>query len=54
MNPSQNIDNLTNKTISWIDQIFGFMKQYSGILVYGVVALMIAKMAKFKITLGGK
>jgi hypothetical protein len=51
---NNNIDNLTNKTISWVDQIFGFMQQYSNILVYGVVALMVAKLAKFKISLGGK
>lgn len=55
MNPDQsNINALTNKSISWIDQIFGFMGQYSSLLVYGVLAMMIAKMAKFKVTLGGK
>ncbi len=48
------IDNLTNKTISWVDQGFSFFNKYSSLLVYGVVAMMIAKMAKFKINLGGK
>lgn len=46
------IDNLTNKTISWIDQVFIFVNKYSNLIVYGVVAMMIAKMAKFKINIG--
>lgn len=46
------IDNLTNKTISWIDQVFSFANRYSDLIVYGVVAMMIAKMAKFKVNIG--
>lgn len=51
---NNNVDLLTNKTISWVDQVFGFANKYSNLIVYGVVAMMIAKLAKFKITLGGK
>jgi hypothetical protein len=48
------IDNLTNKTISWVDQGFSFFNKYSSLLVYGVVAMMMAKLMKFNIKMGGK
>lgn len=48
------IDNLTSKTISWVDQGFTFFNKYSSLLVYGVVAMMIAKMAKFKFNIDWK
>ena len=48
------IDNLTSKTISWVDQGFAFFNKYSSLLVYGVVAMMIAKFAKVNVKLGGK
>lgn len=46
------IDNLTNKTISWVDQGFSFFNKYSNLLVYGVVAMMIAKFAKVNVRVG--
>jgi hypothetical protein len=46
------IDQLTSKVIGWIDQIFTFGNKYSDLLIYGVIAMMIAKMAKFKIKIG--
>lgn len=46
------IDNLTNKTIGWIDQVFSFVNRYSNLIVYGVVAMMVAKMAKFNFKIG--
>lgn len=46
------IDNLTNKIISWIDQMFSFAGKYSNLLIYGVVAMMIAKMMKVKLNIG--
>lgn len=48
------IDNLTNKTISWVDQGFAFFNKYSSLLVYGVVAMMVAKLMKINLKLGGK
>jgi hypothetical protein len=47
------LNNLTNKTIGWVDQIFGWAGQYSNLLIYGVVAMMVAKLAKLKINIGG-
>jgi hypothetical protein len=46
------IDNLTSKTISWVDQGFAFFNKYSSLLVYGVVAMMIAKFAKVNLRIG--
>jgi hypothetical protein len=46
------IDNLTSKTISWVDQGFSFFNKYSSLLVYGVVAMMIAKFAKVNLRIG--
>lgn len=46
------IDNLTNKTIGWIDQVFSFANKYSNLLIYGVVAMMIAKMMKINLRVG--
>jgi hypothetical protein len=46
------IDQLTSKVIGWIDQIFSFANKYSDLLIYGVIAMMIAKMAKFKVKIG--
>lgn len=46
------IDNLTNKTIGWVDQVFSWANQYSNLLIYGVVAMMIAKMMKINLKLG--
>lgn len=48
------IDTITNKTISWVDQGFSFFNKYSSLLVYGVVAMMVAKMVKVNLKLGGK
>lgn len=46
------IDTIMQKVISWIDQVFSFANRYSDLIVYGVVAMMIAKVAKFKINIG--
>jgi hypothetical protein len=46
------IDTITNKTISWVDQIFGFANKYSNLLIYGVVAMMVAKMLKVNLKVG--
>lgn len=46
------IDQLTGKTISWIDQVFAFFNKYSNLLVYGVVAMMVAKMMKVNLRIG--
>lgn len=46
------VDNLTNKIIAWLDQIFTWANQYSNLLIYGVVAMMVAKMLKVKLNLG--
>lgn len=55
MNPnSNNIDNLTNNTISWIGQLFNFGNAYSSLLVWGVFAIMVSKLVKFKVNFGGK
>lgn len=51
---NDNINLLTQKTVGWVDQVFGFASQYSSLIVYGVVAMMVAKLAKFKISIGGK
>lgn len=48
-----NIDNLTNSTISWIGQIFSFGNAYSSLLVWGVFAVMFSKLVKFKVNFGG-
>jgi hypothetical protein len=48
------IDTMMGKTVSWIDQIFSFVNRYSDLFVYGFVAMMIAKMAKFNFKIGGK
>lgn len=48
------IDVLISKTVSWIDQIFSFGNKYSNIIVYGVLAMMVAKMAKLKINYSNK
>lgn len=52
MAASNQIDTLTTKTISWVDQVFTFFNKYSSLLVYGVVAMMIAKMAKINLKIG--
>jgi hypothetical protein len=49
-----NIDNLTNSTISWIGQLFSFGNAYSSLLVWGVFAVMFSKLVKFKVNFGGK
>jgi hypothetical protein len=46
------IDNMMNKSISWIDQIFAFASRYSDILIYGVVAMMFAKLMKINLRVG--
>lgn len=51
---NNNIDLLTSKTVSWIDQVFTFANKYSDLIVWGVLAMMVAKLAKFKIAMGGK
>jgi hypothetical protein len=50
---NNNIDTLTNKTVGWVDSIFSFFNNYSNLLVYGVVAMMVAKLMKFKFSFGG-
>jgi|GraSoiStandDraft_45_1057281.scaffolds.fasta_scaffold34858_6 hypothetical protein len=55
MNPNQNnIDNLTNNSISWLTQVFSFGNAYSSLLVWGVFAVMVSKLVKFKVNLGGQ
>lgn len=51
---NNNIDNLTNGTISWINQLFSFGSSYQSLLVWGVLAIMVSKLFKFKINFGGK
>jgi hypothetical protein len=51
---NNNIDTLTNKTVSWIDTIINLGSKYSSLLVWGVLAMMVAKMAKFNVKMGGK
>jgi hypothetical protein len=46
------IDELTGKVIGWVDQVVSFGNRYSDLLIYGIIAMMIAKMAKFKIKIG--
>jgi hypothetical protein len=46
------IDTVMNKSISWIDQIFAFAMKYSDLLIYGVIAMMFAKLMKFNIKVG--
>lgn len=48
------IDVLISKTVGWIDQMFSFVNQYSNIIVYGVLAMMVAKMMKLKINYSNK
>lgn len=48
------IDVLISKTVSWIDQVFSFANQYSNIIVYGVFAMMLAKVLKLKINYSNK
>lgn len=55
MNPSQNnINNLTNSSIQWISQLFSFGNAYSSLLVWGIFAVMMSKLVKFKVNFGGK
>jgi hypothetical protein len=46
------IDQLIAKVIEWVDYGVTFVKQYSGLIVYGVVAMMVAKMLKVKLNIG--
>jgi hypothetical protein len=46
------IDNMMSKSIGWIDQIFSFATRYSDILIYGVVAMMFAKLMKVNLKIG--
>lgn len=48
------VDRLFAQVVDWIDAGFTFLQKYSGIIVWGVVAMMIAKLAKFKINIGKK
>lgn len=46
------VDQMFSKVVDWIDQAFTFMQRYSDIIIWGVVAMMVAKLAKFKIKIG--
>ena len=46
------VNSLTAKIIGWLDQIFSWANQYSNLLIYGVVAMMVAKMLKVKLNIG--
>lgn len=48
------IDTVMNKSISWIDQGISFVMRYSDLFVYGFVAMMVAKLVKFNVKLGGR
>jgi hypothetical protein len=50
------IDTMISKVVGWVDQIFVFAKQYSSLLVWGVVAMMVAKFMKvnLKVNAGKK
>jgi hypothetical protein len=48
------IDTMMSKTISWIDQMFSFVNQYSQLFVYGFIFLMAAKLFKIKINYSNK
>lgn len=46
------VNTLLQKVVNWIDEGFSFLQNYSNIIVWGIVAMMIAKMAKFKVKIG--
>lgn len=46
------VDNLLSKVIGWIDQLFNFGNNYSGLLVWGFVAMMVAKFLKVNLRVG--
>ena len=43
------VDLMINKVVSWIDQAFSFVSQYSGLFVWGFVAIMVSKMFKLNV-----
>jgi hypothetical protein len=46
------VDTLISKMISWVDYGVSFVKQYSNLIVYGVVAMMVAKLMKINLKIG--
>lgn len=48
------IDTVISKVIGWIDDLFSFGKQYSDLLVFGVLAMMVAKFMKVQLKVGKK
>lgn len=48
------VDKMFAQVIDWIDAGFDFLQKYSNVIVWGVVAMMVAKLAKFKINIGKK
>lgn len=46
------VDTLLSKIISWIDDLFSLAKEYSHLLVFGVLAMMIAKFMKVNLKVG--
>lgn len=46
------VESLLNKTIGWIDSGVSFIQKYSDLFIWGVVAIMVAKLAKFNIKIG--
>lgn len=46
------VDTLLGKTVDWIDQGVGFIMKYSDLFIWGVVAMMVAKVAKFNVKIG--
>lgn len=46
------VDQFFGKVVGWIDQAFSFVNKYSDLFVYGFIAMMVAKLAKFKIKIG--
>lgn len=52
---NDNINLLTTKTVSWVDQGFSFVNKYSDLFVWGFVAIMASKLFKVHIgSNGGK
>lgn len=43
------VDGMINKVVGWVDQVVIFVKQYSSLLVWGILAMMVAKFMKVKL-----
>lgn len=50
------IDTMLSKVVGWVDTLFDLGKQYSNLLVFGVLAMMVAKFMKvnLKMNVGKK